>query len=107
MVGVGVVPVVLAHPPPVADTGDRTVHVADQIVAPARGEDLPVAGIVPDERELGEHHREVHPGQQLPPGVAHNDEHGGSQHKQPDIGGDPPCVVPAAALQQPSRLDQA
>ncbi len=58
VVGVGVVPVVLVDPPPVADPGHRRVDVSDQIVTPPRGEDLPVPGIMPDEGELGEHHRE-------------------------------------------------
>jgi hypothetical protein len=62
---------------------------------------------VPDERELGEHHREEHPGPQLPPRIAKSDEHARSLRKQPDIGRDLHRVVPAAALQQPSRLDQA
>jgi hypothetical protein len=58
------------------------MHQADQVVGPARTEDLPVAGVVADEGELGEDDRRVGSGEQLPPGVPQEDEGGPSGGEQ-------------------------
>src|SRR5215216_8023147 len=74
VVGVGVVGVVLVHPPVEAHPDQQVgVDQADQVVGPAGAEQLAVAGVVADEGQLGEHHREVGGRQQLPPG-GHEDE---------------------------------
>src|SRR5512146_2512021 len=56
-VGVGVMPVVLAGPPAVADPGaEVSARHAEDGVGPPGAEDLTVPGIVAEEAELGENH---------------------------------------------------
>src|SRR4029450_2689155 len=75
VVGVGVVGVVLGDPPAEADP-DRQVGVdqPDPVVGPAGAEQLAVAGVVADEGELGEPHRQIGGGQELPPGFPEDGE---------------------------------
>ena len=71
LVRVGVVAVVLALPPAVADP-DQQVRddQADPVVPPPGLEDLPVGGVVAEERDLGHQNREDHGAGELPPAVA-------------------------------------
>jgi hypothetical protein len=52
------------------------MHQAGQVVGASAAEDLPVAGVVADEGNLGEDDRQVGGGHQLPPGVLQGGEGG-------------------------------
>ena len=107
-VGVGVVAVVLVDPPAVAQSdGQVAVDQADEVVGPFGAEDLPVTGVVADEPDLGEHHRQERGDGELPPGVAHHDEHGPGRGEQPAGDGDLRQVVAGSSLQQAGGLDPA
>jgi hypothetical protein len=63
-----VVPVVLVHPPAVAETHSQVGQChADDVVGLRGAEDLPVSGVVPEKAELGGDHCEERRHQQLPP----------------------------------------
>ena len=56
----GVMTGVLVLPPPVAHADKKAPEdEADPVVPPARAEDLPVRGVMPEERGLGEQERET------------------------------------------------
>ena len=75
LVRVGVVPVVLALPPAVADPHQQVRdEKTDPVVPPPGLEDLAMRCVVAEERELGHHDREYRAGQELPPAVADPDE---------------------------------
>jgi hypothetical protein len=108
VVGVAVVAVVLADPPAEADPDQQIgMDQADQVVGAAAAEDLPVAGVVADEGDLGEDDRQVGGGHQLPPGVpqgGEGDPSGGEQAEvQAELGG----VGPVPPIQQTGLLDLA
>jgi hypothetical protein len=108
VVGVAVVVIVLGHPPAEAHPNQQVgVEEADQVVGPPGPEELPVAGVVADEGELGEHHRQIGGGAQLPPRRPQDGEGyrpGGQQGQvEADLGG----VPAAAAVQQAGLLDLA
>ena len=67
---VGVMPVVLAGPPAEAQPGRQiAAHHPEDVVSPPGAEDLLVTRVMPEETDLGEHHRQEHRGPQLPPRV--------------------------------------
>jgi hypothetical protein len=69
-------PGVLVLPPAVAHPDEQIPqHDADPVVPPSGYEDLPVRRVMPEERDLREHDREHHGGEQLPPAVTDPDEH--------------------------------
>ena len=86
MIGVRVVAVVLVDPPAVAEPdAEVAAHDPDDVVGPPGAEDLLVPGVVAEEADLGEHHRQERRDSQLPPGVAHQHERrapGGGHHRQ-------------------------
>jgi hypothetical protein len=70
LVRVGVVPVVLADPPAVAEPDqDVAQHLTEQVVGAAAGEHLLVPAVVAEERHLGEHDPEGNRGEHLPPRI--------------------------------------
>ena len=78
-VGVRVVPVVLADPPAAAQPDAEVAEQdAGDVAGPPGGENLPVPGVVAQEPDLGEDHRQEHGHRQLPPRVAHHGEDGPS-----------------------------
>ena len=108
MVGVGVVAVVLAHPPPVAQPdGQIAVHQTDQVVGPLGPEDLPVAGVMAEEPDLGEHERQEAGHRELPPRVADQYEACPRRGEKPAGHGDLRRVVAGPPLQQAGGLDSA
>jgi hypothetical protein len=111
VVGVAVVAVVLADPPGVAHPNEEVAEdQADQAVGPPGTEDLPVAGVMPEERDLGERERQEHGGHELPPGVPQQQEGGpagGEQHGgRGDLGGvvGRPPAQEACLLDPPAQL---
>ena len=105
-VGVGVVAVVLVDPPAVAQPdGQVAVHEADQVVGPLRPEDLPVPGVVADEPDLGEHHRQERGDRELPPRVPEEHERRPPAGQQRAGDGDLRQVVPGPPPQQAGGLD--
>ena len=58
---------------------------ADEVVGAPAAEDLPVAGVVADEGELGEDDRQGGGGHQLPPGVPQEGEGGSSGGEQDEV----------------------
>ena len=106
VVGVGVVGVVLGDPPAVADPDQQVgVQQADQVVGGSGAGDLAVPGVVADEGELGEHHRQVGGGDQLPPGSPSRTKATHAGGEQDEIQADPGGVPAAPALQQAGLLD--
>ena len=68
VVGVGVVAVVLVDPPAVAQPDQQVrAQQAQQVVVAPGAEDLPMAGVVAEEADLGEHDRQERRDDQLPP----------------------------------------
>ncbi len=108
VVRVGVVPVVLVHPPAVAqpDQGIGVYH-ADHRVGPGTGPDLAVRRIVPDEPHLREHDGQVGRHRQLPPGVAQQGEGDHADDQSQGRRGDFHRVISGPSLQQAGRLDLA
>src|SRR5215216_7218402 len=105
VVGVGVVGVVLGDPPAEADPGEQVgVEQAHLVVGAAGAEELAVAGVVAEEGELGEDHRQVGGGEQLPPGVAQDDEGGPAGGEQGQVEADPGRVPAASAVEQAGLL---
>ena len=106
VVGVGVMGVVLGDPPAKADPDQQVgVDQADQVVGPAAAEDLAVAGVVADKAELGRHHRQIDRREQLPPGLAQDQERDPAGGQQDQVEGDLGHVPAVAALQQPGLFD--
>ena len=106
VVGVGVVGVVLGDPPAEADPDQQVgVQQADPVVGGSGAGDLAVAGVVADKGELGEHHRQVGGGDQLPPGVPDDGEGGPAGGQQGQVEADPGGVPAAPALQQAGLFD--
>src|SRR5882757_10375311 len=58
VIGVGVMAIVLLDPPRIAETDEPTMKNAHDIVGPQVAEDLPMYGVVSDERKLAKHHGE-------------------------------------------------
>jgi len=103
-VGVGMVPAVLAGPPADAESDAQiAAQDADDVVGPPGAEDLLVPGVMADEADLGEDHRQEHGGAQLPPRVRENGEHGPSGRQRQPGQRDLPGVVTWPPVQQ-SRL---
>jgi hypothetical protein len=84
-VGVGVVAAVFVDPPAEGQPDEQVaVQEPEQVVGPAAGEDLPVAGVVTQERNLGERDRQESGDQQLIPGPAEQAEDDPARREQPD-----------------------
>src|SRR4029450_7322939 len=100
VVGVGVVGVVLGDPPAEADP-DRQVGVQqpDPVVGPPGPEQLAVAGVVADEGQLGEPHRQIGGDGQLPPRLAEHGEDRPAGGQQGQVDGDLGGVTAAPAVQ--------
>jgi hypothetical protein len=108
VVGVAVVAVVLGDPPAEADPDQQVgMDQADQVVGASAAEDLPVAGVVADEGDLGEDDRQVGGGHQLPPGVLQGDEGDPSGGEQDEVENELGGVVPVPPVQQAGLLDLA
>jgi hypothetical protein len=106
VVGVAVMVVVLGDPPAEAHPDQQVgVDEADQVVGTPGTEDLAVAGVVADECELGEHHRQVEGGQELPPGIPQDGEGGPPTGEQGKVEADPGRIPATPAIQQPGLLD--
>ena len=104
--GLAVVGVVLGDPPAEADPDQQVgVDQADQVVGPAAAEDLAVAGVVAEEAELGGHDGEVGGGEQLPPGLAEEEERDPAGGQQGQVQADPGRVPPAPPVQQAGLLE--
>ena len=98
--------VVLVNPPAAAQPDSQVAEQdAGDIAGPAGAENLPVPGVVAQEPDLGEDHRQEHGHRELPPRVARHDEDGPSGGQHPDGEGDLPGVVARPPLQQPGFLD--
>src|SRR5207248_5958977 len=95
-----------ADPPAVAQSGESTMGESGCIVGLAATEDLLVPGVVADERQLGEHHREERRQEQLPPGIAEVDEGHPAAAEREEVEPDARGVVPPASLEQTGLLDQ-
>jgi hypothetical protein len=106
VVGVGVVGVVLGHPPAEADP-DQQVGVGqpNPVVGPPGAEDLAVPGVMADEGELGEHHRQIAGDGQLPPRLAEHGEGHPATSQQGQVDTDPGHIPATPPLQQASLLD--
>jgi hypothetical protein len=101
-----VVAVVLGDPPAEAHPDQQVgMGQADQVVGAPGTEDLPVAGVVADEGELGAHHRQPGGGDQLPPGIPDDGEGGRPGGQEGQVEADPGRVPAAPALQQAGLLD--
>ena len=74
--------------PPAEALPDKQVGAdqPNQVVGPPGAEDLPVPGVVAHEGDLGEHHRQVGGGEELPPGVSEEEEGGPSGGEQGAVG---------------------
>ena len=102
-VRVGMVAIVLARPPSAAEPdGQVAAQHAENVVGTVRLEDLPVPGIMAEEAQLAEDHRQEHGGSQLPPRVPDNGERGPAgrecQRGEPDL----PEIVVRSPIQQAS-----
>jgi hypothetical protein len=107
-VGVGVVAVVFVDPPAVAQPdGQIAVQQADQVVGPLGPEDLPVPGVVADERDLGERHRQERGHRELPPRVTQQHEARPTRGQQSTGRGNLGQVVDGSPVEQASGLDLA
>ncbi len=105
LVGRAVVPVVLVHPPAVAQTGEDARHDAGTpLVPPRRSEDLAVRRVVPEKAELGDGDREDRGHGQLGPGVAEQHEGHPSEGEREHRPRDPGPVPGQPAAHQPGRL---
>src|SRR6266496_5998835 len=94
--------VVLVHPPAVAQPDAQVAEQdAGDVAGPPGAENLPVPGVVAQEPDLGEDHRQERGNRELPPRVARHDEDGPSGGQQPDGEGDLPGVVARPPIQQP------
>ncbi|MDQ1130720.1 hypothetical protein QE381_002848 [Microbacterium sp. SORGH_AS 888] len=100
-VRVGVVPVVLVRPPRVAEADHERADVLRGAVVPGpRREDLPVRGLVGQERELGEQHAEGDGDAQLEPGVSeHGEDDPARRRRQHEAGEQHPVEAAPAAKQ--------
>jgi hypothetical protein len=99
-------PVVLGHPPAVAQPdAEVAVQDADDVIGLPGPEDLPVPGIVTQEADLGEHDGQVSGHGQLPPRVADQDEGGPPAGQQRGRDADLPRVIARAAVQQAGLPD--
>src|SRR5216683_1680240 len=108
LIGVRVMAVVLVHPPAVAQPyAEVAVQDAEHVVGPPRAEDLPVPGVVAEEANLGEDHRQEGGYPQLPPRVTHQDEGRPSGGQRRGGNRDLPDVVSRAPFEQPRLLDLA
>ena len=106
LVGVRVMAVVLVDPPAVAQPDAQVAEQdAEDVAGPPGAENLPVPGVVAQEPDLGEDHRQERGHRQLPPRVAHHHKDGPSGGQRRGGGRDLPGVVPGAPLQQPRLLD--
>jgi hypothetical protein len=100
------VKVVLGDPPAEAHPDQQVgVDQADQVVGTPGTEDLAVAGVVADERELGEDHRQVEGGDQLPPGIPQDGEGHPAGGEQGQVEADPGRIPAAPTVQQPGLLE--
>jgi hypothetical protein len=105
-VGVRVMAVVLADPPAVAQPDAQVAEQdAGDIVGPPGAEDLAVPGVMAQEPDLGEDHRQERGHRELPPRVAQQNEYGPSGGQQPDGDRDLPDVVARPPVQQPGLPD--
>jgi hypothetical protein len=95
------------HQPKLIPTSRLALHQADQVVGASGTEDLPVAGVVADEGDVGEDDRQIGGGHQLPPGVLQGDEGGSSGGEQDEVEADLGGVVPVPAVKQTGLLDLA
>jgi hypothetical protein len=81
------------------------MHQPDPVIdAPGAG-DLPVPGVMADKGELGEHHRQIGRGAQLPPGLANHNKADPAGSEQGQGEPDPGHIPAPPTLQQPSLLD--
>jgi hypothetical protein len=102
LVGIGVVPGVLIHPPGVADADEhRGQYPADPVVRRPGSQDLAVRGLVAEEGELGEDQPERAGDQQLQPRVAQQDEPGNRPAEGHHQTGEQQQVEPARSMLQP------
>jgi hypothetical protein len=81
------------------------VEEPDQVVGPPGAKELAVAGVVADEGELGEHHRQPGGDAQLPPGLAEHGEGQPPSGQQSQVDADLGRVPAAPPLQQAGLLD--
>ena len=99
------VPVVLVHPPAVADSHQRREDPPAAVVGWARVEDLAVGGLVPKEGELGKDQAQAAGQQQLQPGVLEQDHSGRAACQCQHQHCEDHHVEAAAATLQPSAAD--
>jgi hypothetical protein len=106
VVGVGVVAVVLGHPPVEAHPAEQVgVQQADPVVGPPGPEDLPVPGVVADEGDLGEDDRQEGSRGQLPPRLPDDGEGDPPGGQQGQVETDPGPIPAPPAVQQAGLLD--
>ena len=106
--GVGVMAVVLAGPPAVAQPDQQVaVHQTGDVVGPPGPEDLLVAGLMPEEADLAKQGRQVHRHQQLEPGVAEHREQRDARGQQQRQHSDLDRVVAGPPGQQARAADEA
>jgi hypothetical protein len=63
----------------------RPGHAREQVVGAFRAEDLPVSGVVADEPDPGEHHRQDRGDSELPPRIAQQNEGRPRRGEQPPV----------------------
>jgi hypothetical protein len=101
LVGVGVMAVVLAGPPAIAQPDQQVaMHQPGDVVGPPGPEDPLMAGLVPEEADLAKQGRQVHRDQQLEPGIAEQCEQRATQGQQQRQHSDLDRVVAGPPVQQ-------
>jgi hypothetical protein len=95
----------LADPPAEAHP-DKQVGVdqPNQVVGPPGAEDLPAPGAVAHEGDLGEHHRQVGGGEELPSGVSEEQQGGPSGGEQGPLTATLARYHPRRRSSRPARL---
>jgi hypothetical protein len=98
---VRVVTVVLCHPPAEAEAdAEVTQQDAQNVAQPPGRAELPVASLMADKADLGEHHGEEYGHRELPPGVPHQPDRDPPDCQQSQGDGDPPGRFTRPAVHQ-------
>ena len=102
LIGIGVMSIVLRHPPAKADSGQYIPHdQSHQPIGTMGTEDLLVTGIMPDKGHLGEQHPEQDSDPERGPRIADNEERDPACDEYRTGQADLHAVVPRPAIQQP------
>ena len=100
LVWISVVGIVLLQPPAGGDTRHEPGKHQDKVVVPRGTENLAVAGVMPDEIELHEHHSHERRGRQSDPQLINQDDDRNSQRQRRQSRENDGRVVPILSVQQ-------